>query len=186
MSPNIRLAGFAIGIGCSIYACLAATVIAQEPSDAKRVTAAECGSIGRLHVCGDIFLAGQPSEADLKLLKDRGVKTIINLRTADELDWDEAGAVRALGMKYVHVPVGSPDDLTDASFGKLCKLLKDADGNPTVLHCASANRVGAVWLAHRIADDGLDYEAALKEAEQVGLRSPALRDKAKQYVEKKR
>ena len=51
------------------------------------------------------------------------------------------------------------------------------------MHCASANRTGAVWLAHRIVDGGLEFEAALAEARQVGLRTPAYEDRVREYVE---
>jgi hypothetical protein len=37
-------------------------------------------------------------------------------------------------------------------------------------------------LAHRVLDGGLTYEAALAEAKQVGLKLPALEEKAKDYV----
>jgi hypothetical protein len=37
-----------------------------------------------------------------------------------------------------------------------------------------------------VLDGGLKFEDALKEAELVGLRAPALKDKAKDYVERKK
>jgi hypothetical protein len=42
-----------------------------------------------------------------------------------------------------------------------------------------------LWLVHRVLDDGLKFEDAAKEAETVGLRAPALKEKAKEYIERK-
>ena len=63
------------------------------------------------------------------------------------------------------------------------EVLSDHERKPILVHCASANRVGAVWLAHRVLDDGLAYEAALAEAKTVGLKAPALEQRAKEYID---
>ena len=55
-----------------------------------------------------------------------------------------------------------------------------------LLHCASSNRVGAVWLAYRALDGGLSIEEAKAEAKIVGLKSPALEAKAIDYVKRKK
>jgi protein tyrosine phosphatase (PTP) superfamily phosphohydrolase (DUF442 family) len=85
-------------------------------------------------------------------------------------------------MAYENFGFQQPEELTDAVFDGARKALAPADGAPVLLHCASANRVGAIWLAHRVLDDGLAYGDALVEAETVGLKSPAFRDKAKEYI----
>ena len=54
---------------------------------------------------------------------------------------------------------------------------------PTLLHCAVADRVGAIWYAYRRLDGHLSPEAAKREADTVGLRSPAYLDRAREYVE---
>jgi protein tyrosine phosphatase (PTP) superfamily phosphohydrolase (DUF442 family) len=55
---------------------------------------------------------------------------------------------------------------------------------PLLFHCASANRVGALWLPYRVLDNGITYDAALAEAKQVGLRAPGMETKAKDYIER--
>ncbi|MBX3441152.1 MAG: protein tyrosine phosphatase family protein [Planctomyces sp.] len=162
---------------------LAAGVAAEKPADPPaKLEPAKCGEIDRLHRFGDIFLASQPREEDFKLLKREGVRTVINLREDEEIDWDERAAVERLKLDYEHVPIGSLNKLTDETFDRLRELLLQASERPVVLHCAVANRVGAVWLAHRILDGGLDDEAALKEAKAVGLKSPELEQAARDYV----
>jgi hypothetical protein len=50
------------------------------------------------------------------------------------------------------------------------------------IHCAAANRVGAVWLIKRVLVDGWDIERATAEAKRVGLRSPQLEQFALDYI----
>jgi hypothetical protein len=53
-----------------------------------------------------------------------------------------------------------------------------------LVHCFSAGRVGAAWLAHRVLDDGLSVEAALDEANTIGLKKDDYIQKAKDYVQR--
>ncbi|MBK7644821.1 MAG: hypothetical protein IPJ19_17565 [Planctomycetes bacterium] len=88
-----------------------------------------------------------------------------------------------MGLAYVNIPFGKPEQLTDEVFAKARGELGKAQ-KPILLHCHSANRVGAIWLAYRVLDDGLAYDAALAEAKTVGLTSPALEAKAKDYIQR--
>ncbi len=142
----------------------------------------ECGQVQKLHTQGGIFLASQPQAADFAQAKEGGIKTVINLRKPEELDWDEEKVVRDLGLEYHSLPFKSPSELTPEVFDRARALLNDPDKKPVLLHCASANRVGAVWLVHRVADDGLAYEDALAEAKTVGLKLPAYEARAKEYL----
>jgi uncharacterized protein (TIGR01244 family) len=144
---------------------------------------ATLGSTRNVHIYGETILCGQPSEDDLELAKSRGVKTIISLRTPEETTWDEGPAVEALGMKFVRIPFAGPETLTDDIFEEVRRILNDNKAGPVMLHCGSAHRVGAVWLAHRLVDDGLSVEQAVKEAAVVGLSNEGYRDRALRYAE---
>src|SRR5262249_33296927 len=64
---------------------------------------------------GALLIAGQPTEAALRELHDKGYTTVINLRTQQEMDnrkavpFDEAALLKELKMTYVHIPLGGPD-----------------------------------------------------------------------------
>lgn len=160
-----------------------ATAPSASPSAQEALAPATCGSIQQLHAIGGVLLAGQPSEADLKVAREDGIKTIVSLRKPAEVPWDEGAAARGLGLEFHQVPFQSPEELTDKAFEELRALLRDTSKRPLLLHCGSANRVGAVWLAHRVLDDGVTFEAALAEARTVGLRSEALLARARAYIE---
>jgi hypothetical protein len=55
------------------------------------------------------------------------------------------------------------------------------------IHCTAAIRVGAFWMIRRVLRDGWEFEKALEEANQIGLRNNAgLTAFAKEYIEKKK
>jgi uncharacterized protein (TIGR01244 family) len=140
------------------------------------------GSIERMHRFGDIYLSSQPSKEDFELAKEAGFRTVINLRKEEELDWDEKGAVEKLGMEYQNLGFKAPEELTDRILDEVRQLLASSDKMPILLHCSSANRVGAAWLAHRVLDGGLGFEDARLEAETVGLKLPAYVERARSYI----
>ena len=145
------------------------------------LAACELGSIEQLTVYDDIYLAGQPSQADFALAKEAGIKTIITLRKDGELEWEQVQVVEQLGMTYVGLPWNGPDELTDRVFDVARELFDTAE-RPMMMHCGSSNRVGALWLAWRALDGGLSVEEATAEAKTAGLRTDAYLQKALDYV----
>jgi uncharacterized protein (TIGR01244 family) len=112
--------------------------------------------------------AGQPPADVLASLKDLGFKTVINIRTAGEPGYvDESAVLAAQGIRYVHVPVTSAT-FSAADVDAVRAVIDDPASGPVLLHCASANRVGAVWAAIQ-AGDGKSMDEALAEGRRVGL-----------------
>ncbi len=136
----------------------------------------------RLHTYQGIFLASQPSAADFEQAAQGGIRTVLNLRHgAEQPDFDEQAHVESLGLNYLHRPWNGPGEMTDGVVDELREVLNSAE-RPILFHCASSNRVGAVWLAYRALDGGLSIEAALAEARTAGLKSPAYEQRAIEYV----
>ena len=129
---------------------------------------------------------GQPTLAQLAEIKAQGIAAVVNLRTVGEAGFDapaEEAEVKKLGMKYFHIPVanaGPKDEQAD----EFLKVTDDAKNRPVFIHCGSANRVGAFFMIRRVLRDGLTLDAAKTEATKIGLRSAALEEFAKQYIEK--
>lgn len=149
-----------------------------------KLEACELGETYNVHRLGKVYLAGQPSADDFAVAKKDGIKTVINLRTPGEMRFDEKGVLKGLGLEYHYLPFAAPDTLKDEIFEKSLKVLGDKKKHPVLLHCASANRVGAIWLVHRVLTDKVPFDKALKEAKEVGLRFPPYEAKAKAYIAK--
>ncbi|QDS97272.1 fused DSP-PTPase phosphatase/NAD kinase-like protein [Adhaeretor mobilis] len=153
-------------------------------NEIEKLEPTDLGAARPAHVVGQVYMAGQPSEKDIAKLKEKGIRTIVTLRTEGEISWDEKAAVEAAGMTFVSIPFRGEDELTDEVFDKARAVLKDKDQQPVLLHCGGADRVGALWMAHRAVDDGLGIDAALKEAKTAGLRSEKYQKKAEAYIER--
>lgn len=149
-----------------------------------KLEACELGRTYNVHRLGKIYLAGQPSADDFAIAKNEGIRTVINLRTPGEMRFDEKGILKGLGLEYHYLPFAPPETLKDEIFEKSLKVLGDKKKQPVLLHCASANRVGAIWLVHRVLTDKIPYDKAIKEAKEVGLKYPPYEAKAKAYITK--
>lgn len=149
------------------------------------VEEAELGSTKNVHRVGPIYLAGQPSQTDIAKLKSAGIRHVLDLRTEGEVNWDEPGELKKAGIQHERLAINGVSGLTDEVFGRARTAFKSATKNEKLIcHCGSANRVGAVWLAYRVLDEGVDWATALKEAKEVGLRSSGMLEKAEAYVKK--
>lgn len=132
-----------------------------------------------------VVACGGATEASaLDGLKQDGFKTIVNLRLATEqgANIDEnRGKAQALGLKYVHIPLsGSAPD--PKAVDQFLATVRDKANQPVYIHCASASRVGAVWMIKRVLQDGWTVDKALEEAKAIGLRSAPLEQFARDYI----
>lgn len=132
-----------------------------------------------------VATAGQPREEHLRQLADKGYKAVVDLRTAGEpRDYDEAVAAREAGLEYLNLPVAGPPE--DEMFDRFRQVMRDPGKRPVLVHCGSANRVGALLIPYLVLDEGQDPQEALNTAVSVGLRSRELADAALAYVNRKR
>ena len=155
----------------------------QPATESNGLVAAELGTTPNVHRLGDIYFSGQPGPDAWQEIAQKGLKTVITLRHDGELRGvDEGEQVRALGMNFIQIPFGSAEELTDEVIESVSQQLKTAE-QPLLLHCASANRVGAVWIPYRVLEQGVPYEKALEEAKTIGLRSASYQQRVEAYLE---
>lgn len=118
--------------------------------------------------------AGQPTAAQFAAAQAAGVKVVIDLRDPMEpRPFDEAATLRSLGVDYINIPVSS-GALSDATLEQILAALRSHAGTPTILHCASANRVGGALIPYFVLDEGMAEQDAVDAAMRVGLRSAEL------------
>ena len=112
-----------------------------------------------------VYRGAQPTTAGFQSLAKMGVKTILNLREADERASAERQIVTAAGMRYVNVPMTGLTPPTPAEISTIMALLEDDSSGPVFVHCKrGADRTGAVIAAYRIDHDHWDNNRALQEA----------------------
>ncbi len=117
---------------------------------------------------------GLVGAAALRQAREQGLRRVINLCPESETP-DEAERVRQLGMDYVNIPISGPQDLNADKARALAEAL--ADGAPTLVHCASGNRVGALFALKAFHVDGKSPQQALEIGRAHGLTKlePAVR-----------
>lgn len=118
-------------------------------------------------------------------LKRRGFKAVINLRLPTERNANveaEGDAVRAAGLKYIHLPFNAAAPDANAVVDAFLKAVTDPGNQPVYIHSNAAHRVGGLWLIKRVRLDGWSVENALAEAEGIGL-SDSSRQFALAYVQ---
>ena len=136
-----------------------------------------------LRVNEEFCTAGQPTLDQLSKLKAEGIRTVLNLRPASEYDaTDEEAKAKELGLKYFNVPI-TAGAIKDEQVVEFLKLTDDTEKRPMFIHCASANRVGALWMIRRVLRDGWKSVDSENEAAKIGLTSAVLKDFALRYIE---
>ncbi len=124
------------------------------------------------HPTPEIVTAGAIGASDIPLIKKDGVRHVIDLRTDSETpDFDEAVAVHAAGMTYDNLPIRGAQDLTPTNVERFDRLIATSSDEPTLIHCASSNRVGALAALRAAWINGKSTEDALVEGRAWGLRS---------------
>lgn len=162
-----------------LLACLAVTVTAAAQTKQEYPGVTNFTRVDATVACG-----GATDISTLAALKKDGFKTVINLRVATEpganIEQHQARA-KELGLRYVHIPysAGNPDAKV---FDTFLATIADKSNQPVYIHCASAQRVGSVWLAKRVLQDNYSIDKATNEAKAIGLSNPGLEKFALQYI----
>lgn len=118
----------------------------------------------------DLITGGQPTADDFKAMAAAGLKHVINLRpTTEDAGFDEAALVSQLGMRYTLIPVAGAGDLTEDNARKLDAAMSAAAGQPTLIHCASSNRVGGLLAVRAARVQGKSNQDALAFGRAGGL-----------------
>ncbi|MBI3734962.1 protein tyrosine phosphatase family protein [Candidatus Sumerlaeota bacterium] len=177
-----------VGTACGAVALMAIVGCAslKRPwyQDGK-VEPATVGQTPHLTTFGNhVYFAPQPATDDFKAFSEKGVKTVINLRTPQEMTFDERAAVTGAGMEYIQVPVGK-DEPPEEEINRAMDALDKADKEPVLMHCHSSNRVGYMWAMYRGTRHGLPVEDAIAEGKAAGLKSPQLEERARAYIKRK-
>jgi len=147
----------------------------HESSFATAKQVAEWDGVKHLSQDGGVFFGGQPTVDALRTAHENGIKIVVNLRSNQEvaaLEFDEPALVRQLGMEYVAIPV-TPDTFGPTDADELRKVLRTTSG-PILIHCASSNRVGALWAMYLNRHRGVAVDEAIMLGRKAGLGSKKL------------
>jgi uncharacterized protein (TIGR01244 family) len=170
----------------SLSAALLVTAVAGAHVMAQQVTKqAVPGVTNFARVETTVACAGATKVEAVPEIKKLGFASIINLREASEPEANvegEAAAAKTAGIRFYHIPFnGQKPDPAVAT--KFLDAITEKGSEPAFIHCAGGNRAAAMWMIKRLAVDHWDADRAAKEATDLGLTSPALKQFAIDYAQ---
>ncbi len=116
-----------------------------------------------------LFRGAQPDDGALESLHRLGVKTIINLRMADDIWKEEAAKAASHGILYTNIPFHGMGRPTDDQVKTVLGLIETLPG-PVFIHCRhGCDRTGTIVACYRMKHDQWTLEKALSEANHYGL-----------------
>ncbi|CAN0336053.1 unnamed protein product, partial [Chrysoparadoxa australica] len=77
--------------------------------------------------------------------------------------------VAAIGLTYHHLPIASPEDLNESNVRRFDEIMVPVGDEPALVHCASGNRVGALFALRAGWLKGQAPDAALALGRSHGL-----------------
>lgn len=176
-----RLSSFRIIVGALLLLITAASAPARLSTDE---------ALPNFHkVNENLYRGAQPRTGGIKRLKELGVKTIINLRGADEGTRAEEAEARASGLNYFNVPLPGLSRPSDEQVEKVLNLINDSQNWPVFVHCNHGrDRTGTIIACYRISHDGWKLDEAMKEAKRYGLSriQVGMKDYIKDYARRLR
>ena len=118
-----------------------------------------------------VYRGAQPSDDGFQSLSKLGIRTVIDLRMADEHSTaDEQRVVEAAGMRYVSLPMEGMAKPSNEQVSRVMAILEDSAAGPVFLHCKrGADRTGALIACYRIRHEGWQNKKALHEAKSFGM-----------------
>ncbi len=118
-----------------------------------------------------ITRGGQPTDEGFETLAERGIKTVIDLRTVTEHDIShEKRTVEDDGMRFVSIPMKGIGAPTEEQVSEALSVLENSDSWPVFVHCRrGSDRTGTVVACYRISHDHWQNGKALDEAKAYGL-----------------
>ena len=129
------------------------------------------------------FRGAQPLESDYQSLKDLGVTMVIDLRN-DPMAY-EKGAVEALGMKYINIPMSGWKSPQQTDVDTFLALVNNPETGKFFVHCkAGIHRTGVVGAAYRYTNYGWNYDQVYKEMKDYNYSSGLVHGKLGSFVKK--
>ncbi|MBX9667161.1 MAG: dual specificity protein phosphatase family protein [Candidatus Obscuribacterales bacterium] len=141
-------------------------------ADQLQVLSRQPNDLPNLHsVAGGLLRGGQPTARGLTLLKQAGVRTIINLRTEDIPVNNERMLAKQIGLNFIHLPMYIFEKPNRRLFLSFLREVGTAANQPVYVHCQyGRDRTGTVVGAYRIAVDGWTFDKAFEEMMARGFR----------------
>ena len=121
-------------------------------------------------VAPGIFRGARPTEKGIQMLKDKGVKLIIQLENFKGVVQKEKEWAEKAGIQFVNIPMSVITPPSSAKVQQFLKLVQDPANKPVYFHCMQGrDRTGSMAFVYRISVDGWNYEKSYEEMKRYGF-----------------
>lgn len=165
---------------CAIFSALA---LAEEPAFKRpanwAMPIALPGAPNLHQVSADLYRSAQPEPEGMHNLKQKGIKTIVNLRSFSS-DRDE---LRGTGLGYEHLFMKAwhPERKEVVEF---LRIVSDPKRKPVLVHCLhGADRTGTMCAVYRVAVQGWTKQQAIREMTDGGYGFHAVWQNLPEWIE---
>lgn len=137
-----------------------------------------------LKLSDSLATAGQPTEAQLSLIKESGYQVVVNLALPESPNAlpHEQAIVESLGMQYIHIPVVW-ENPTLENVDRFFSVMEAIANQPVFIHCAANMRVSAfMYLYYRI-HEGMSDEQAKRDLHRIWTPNDTWQEFIKQVIE---
>ena len=115
-------------------------------------------------IAAEIYCGGQPSDEGFNVLKEKGIKTIINLREEPGQIARERELVESLGMTFLSVPMTPFQEPSETAIKQFLELALKPESHPIFVHCLHGqDRTGAMVCIYRMEAHGHTFDMAYEE-----------------------
>lgn len=110
-------------------------------------------------VSEDLYRGGQPEVDGFRILKQMGVKTVVDLCALQS----DRKKLAGLGLRYVHLSCDAADP-EESKAVQFLKVLSNPANHPVFVHChRGADRTGMMAATYRIVEQGWSAADAISE-----------------------
>ena len=168
----------------AISLILASSALAADPSINRPGSWAqpvELTGVPNLYKVGDrLYRSAQPTAQDMRNLKGKGIKTIVDLRSFHS-DRDEVGDTE-LGYEHIYIKAWHPEQEDIIRF---LQIMINPKRTPVLVHCQhGADRTGTMCALYRIVVEGWTKEEAIREMTQGGFGFHEIWENLPEWVQK--
>jgi len=139
--------------------------------DGARQKAPRYSELPNFHKVSErLYRGGQPKARGVKKLGELGIKTIVNLRGADDVTRAEEAEAREAGLTYFNISMPGLSRPTHAQVARVMEILSDEQNWPVFIHCKrGSDRTGTIVALYRISNEEWTANQAMTEAKHHGM-----------------
>ena len=140
-----------------------------QTTEAPKIPARDIPNFGV--VAPGIYRGAAPTAKGLRLLREQGVRTVIDLRIERKGQKEEAATTQTLGLERLRIPLGR-EAPTKKQVSQFLATLDDPAKRPVFIHCQyGADRTSAMVGIWREVRQGWNFDQTYREMRHYGFRT---------------